>query len=285
MAEGQYFDTKTFKLGSVPVVERIGTDVDSQCPARKKRYASCQEVTQIISSVASRIPKGLIGSRCTANLRIAGEVLPCLLDTGSQVTTIPVSVYTQHFSNQPLMSLNNLLQVEGAAGHVPYLGYVEVTVTFPSEFLGAKFDVSTWALNVPEVGAHHSLVLIGMNTLEPLYSQYIESEDANFQPTEHGYKAILDLLQIRHHQQADSDGVVRLSSKSPVVIPAGHTVSIDGFISTSLPVPGKWVMVEHPASPLPGGICVKNSLVTLSDQVRTRIPVLLCNESDQDVIL
>lgn len=226
MAEDQYFDQTTFKLGSVPVVGRTGTDVDPQCPTTKKRHVSCHEVTPIISTVPSRIPKGLIGFRCTANLKIVGEELPCLLDTGSQVTTIPVSVYNQHFSSQPLKSLNNLLKVEGAAGHaVPYLGYVEMMVTFPSEFLGANFDISTLALIVPGVGARQFPVLIGMDTLEPLYSQNTESEYANFQPTAHGYKTMLNLLQIRHHQQqVDSDGVVRLSSKSPVVIPAGHTV-------------------------------------------------------------
>lgn len=49
--------------------------------------------------------------------------------------------------------------------------------------------------------------------------------------------------------------------------------------------PGKWALAEHPASPLPGGLCVQNSLITLSDQVHTRIPIILCNESDQDVTL
>lgn len=252
---------------SVPVAGRIGTGVDPQCPTIKKKYVGCHEVTPIISTIPSRIPKGLIGSRCTANLKIVGKELPCLLDTGSQVTTIPVSVYNKHFSRQPLKSLSNLLQVEGAAGHaVPYLGYVEMMVTFPSEFLGFNLEVSTLALVVPDV-AHQPLVLIGMNTLEPLYSQHIESEYANFQPTAHGYKTVLNLLQIHHHQQQmESDGNVRLTSKVPVVVPAGHTVCLDGSMHTSLLSPGKWALVEHPTSPLPGGLCVQSSLITLSNQ-------------------
>lgn len=122
---------------------------------------------------------------------------------------------------------------------------------------------------------------ISMNTLEPLYNQYTGSEYANFQPTAHGYKAVLKLLQIHYQQQqVGRDGVVRLASKSPILIPAGHTILIDGFIMLS---PGQWKLVEHPASPLPGGLCVKNSLVMLSSQSHKKIPVILSHESDQDV--
>ncbi|KAE8299872.1 hypothetical protein D5F01_LYC02290 [Larimichthys crocea] len=146
-----------------------------------------------------RLPKGLVRSCCTANIKIAGEEFDCLLDTGSQVTKIPVLFSNQHFADQPVKSLCDLLQVEGATGQaVPYLGYVEMVVTFPSEFLGVNFDVSTLALVVPDVAAHQSPVLIGMNTLEPLYNQHTGSEYANFQPTAHSYKAVLKLLQICH---------------------------------------------------------------------------------------
>ncbi|TKS67456.1 Retrovirus-related Pol polyprotein from transposon 412 [Collichthys lucidus] len=286
MAKIRHFFKTFFKLEPVPVVGRTGTVVDPQCP-NLRNQVECHEVTQINSAVPVRLPKGLVGSRCTANIKIAGEEFDCLLDTGSQVTTIPVSFYNQHFADQPVKSLCDLLQVEGAAGQaVPYLGYVEMVVTFPSEFLGVDLDVSTLALVVPDVGALQSPVLIGMNTLEPLYKQYTGSEYANFQPTAHGYKAVLKLLQIRHQQQqVGSDGVVRLASKSPIVIPAGHTTLIDGFIHASILSSAQWGLVEHPASPLPGGLCVKNSLVMLPSQSHKKIPVILSNESDQDVII
>uniref|UniRef100_A0A3P8UAF7 Gypsy retrotransposon integrase-like protein 1 n=1 Tax=Amphiprion percula TaxID=161767 RepID=A0A3P8UAF7_AMPPE len=278
---------KSFKLDPVPVVGRTGTVVDPQCPNKKKKHVQCQELTQIPPAVPSRLPKGLIGSRCTANIKIAGEEFSCLMDTGSQVTTIPVSFYNQYFADQPVKFLCELLQVEGAAGQaVPYLGYVEMVVTFPSESLGADFDVATLTLVVPDVGAHQSPVLIGMNTLEPLYSQYVGSEFSNFQPTANGYKAVLKLLRIRHQQQqVGSDGVVRLASKSPVLIPAGHTIVVDGSIHNTMTAPGQWALVEHPASPLPGGLLVKSSLIMLPSQSHKKVPVILSNESDQDVTI
>ena len=127
------------------------------------------------------LPRGLIGSKCTGQASIAGQEFSCLLDTGSQVTTIPISIYNQHFSNQPVKPLCDLQQVEGAAWQeVPYLGYIEMTITFPKELIGADMDVCTLAVLVPDVRpGFHSQVLIGMNTLEPHYEQHLESKCAS----------------------------------------------------------------------------------------------------------
>lgn len=96
----------------------------------------------------------------------------CLLDTGSQVTTIPLSFYNSHLSQHPMQPLNHLLEVEGANGQaVPYLGYVQLTLKFPQEFLGTENEVSTLALVVPDL-THVPQILIGTNTLDVLYADY-----------------------------------------------------------------------------------------------------------------
>ena len=128
MAEIKHYSKTSFKLESVPVVGRTGTVVDPQCP-NQKNHIRCHKVTQTTPAVPARLPKGLVESRCTTNVKIAGEEFTCLLDTGSQVTTIPVSFYNQHFADQPVKSLCDLLQVEGASsslswvcgdgGHIP----------------------------------------------------------------------------------------------------------------------------------------------------------------------
>ncbi|KAK7882794.1 hypothetical protein WMY93_028968 [Mugilogobius chulae] len=107
------------------------------------------------------------------------------------------------------------------------------------EFLGTDTDVATLALVVPDVSPDSPTpVLIGMNTLESLYCQYLNSDVPNFQPSAHGYRAVLKLLQIRHKQQeAGSDGVVRLASKVPVLVPAGHTTVVDGSLHASVSSP------------------------------------------------
>lgn len=52
---------------------------------------------------------------------------------------------------------------------MPYLGYVELNITFPKEFLGTEIEVPTLAMVVPNMLATCK-VLIGTNTLDVLYS-------------------------------------------------------------------------------------------------------------------
>lgn len=51
-----------------------------------------------------------------AKLFIEGTPVNCLLDTSSQVTTIPLSFYQDHLSSHPLKSLESLLEVDGQMG-------------------------------------------------------------------------------------------------------------------------------------------------------------------------
>lgn len=159
-------------------------------------------------------------------------------------------------------------------------------MTFPSDFLGAEMDVCTLALVVPDVRPEiQSQVLIGMNTLEPLYEQYLGSEVSNFKPATHGYRAVLQLLQLKHQQsQGPSEGV-GLLSEVPVAVPASQTVVVEGSVRALTPSAGEWALLEHPVTSLPGGLCVRSCLVTLPDHTPYRIPVILTNESEHCVTL
>ena len=72
--------------------------------------------------------------------------------------------------------MSDILEVEGANGEpVPYAGYVEISVKFPKEFIASEPEVQTLALIVPDVRSNSSVpVLIGTNTLDPLYGEYCD---------------------------------------------------------------------------------------------------------------
>lgn len=77
----------------------------------------------------SNLPKRLVGTKSTVQVTISGDPTSCLLDTGSQVTTIPLSYHAQFLAEQPIKPLTTLLEIEGANGQeVLYLGYVELCV-------------------------------------------------------------------------------------------------------------------------------------------------------------
>lgn len=130
---------------------------------------SQEEALLLLRAFLLQKTKGLIGAKCTAQVIVGGKVCSCLLDTGSQVTTIPNSFYREHLSHLSIHSLNNLLEVEGANGQeVPYIGYVETTIKFPKSSFGKDNELPTLALIVPDMHSSLSSVLIGTNTLDAL---------------------------------------------------------------------------------------------------------------------
>ncbi|KAL0160010.1 hypothetical protein M9458_043735, partial [Cirrhinus mrigala] len=284
-------EKRLIKRLTAPVVGQTGAETN-QCPSALNLIVNSQARTSIEQSDSSppfKFPKGLIGTKSTAFVNIKDQEVTCLLDTGSQVTTIPQSFYERHLSEQEIKPLHDLLQVEGAAGQsVPYLGYIELAVTFPKEFVGALIEVNTLALVVPNLNTIiEPLVLIGTNTLDVLYNICSES-GVKHQPIPHGYRAVLKVLEVRHNQTTHPEphGVVKLLGKSAQIVPAGKTVVLEGVSPVNGFQNEKSVLIEHPNLPsLLGGLLVKAILVDLPFGRPYKLPVIICNESDHDVVI
>ena len=163
------------KLLEAPVAGQTGTKRSTKRPRKTKQLASkCGNAI----TTSTILPPKLVGTKCTAQVTIEGHKLNCLLDTGSQVTTIPLSFFHTHLSHHSLKSLDDLLdvelQIEGANGEaVPYLGYVELNLLFPEVFWGKETEVPTLVLVVPDVNSVPQ-ILIGTNSLDVLYSSFVE---------------------------------------------------------------------------------------------------------------
>lgn len=184
------------------------------------------------------LPSKLVGTKCTAQVTVEGHKVDCLLDTGSQVTTIPLSFFQTNLSHNSLKSLDDLLdvelQIEGANGEaVPYLGYVELNLMFPEEFLGKESEVPTLALVVPDVSSVPQ-VLIGTNSLDVLYSNYVERHYCCPQSFLPGYRVVLKILEVRQKQAGPGAlGLIKAKSHTPEVVPAGSTVVVEGWVHMS----------------------------------------------------
>ncbi|KAL1266423.1 hypothetical protein QQF64_002098 [Cirrhinus molitorella] len=259
-----------------------GAELELGCPI----IAHVSNKSQSLRVPNTSLPKGLVGARCTAEVIIADERCNCLLDTGSQVTTVPRSFYEQHLSGHPISPIADILEVEGANGlSVPYEGFIELDITFPEEFFGASVGVPTVALIVPDVKAQ-SLVLIGTNTLDVLYEKYLSVGPQNVQPCSYGYRVVLKTLEIRRRQNTTGIlGHVRLKSKAPKVLAAGQTVVLGGSVTVPCGVK-QTLLVEHsPDSSLPGGVFVKRCLLNQSDNLLNHLPVVLTNETKHDITI
>lgn len=237
-----------------------------------------------------KLPRGLVGIKCTAQVIIAGKDTSCLLDTGSQVTTVPKSFYEQHLSDLTLHPLDDLLEVEGANGQsVPYLGYIELSITFLNDFVGTDLEVHTLALVIPPLrSAVHEQVLVGTNTLDALYAKLQEEPNwSTFQPMQYGYRAVLNILQMRQENSTRCIlGCIKTVGKVPEVVPAGQSVILEGMACVSNAHSEKYVLLEQPsASSLPSGLLVSASLVSLPTKQPCLLPVEVRNETERDIII
>lgn len=141
-----------FKLDWVSVGGRTEAHTSGRSPTSswRSRQAECKAHSRIQPSEDALL-NGLVGPRCTAVVIIEGTRCDCLLDSGSQVTTVSKSFHETYLSLQQILPLNNILEIEGAGGQaVPYLGYVEVTILFPDDIAGKSEEVRTLALVVPD---------------------------------------------------------------------------------------------------------------------------------------
>lgn len=299
----------TFKRLTVPVVGQTGAEESRQRPSdvkndkdnRDKTTAEVNKVSTPAGNIKAQtcsglqhskqnqpfqLPKRLIGVKSTTQVTVRGEEVNCLLDSGSQVTTIPKSFYKQHLSEQKIKPLHDLLEVEGANGQlVPYFGYIEMTITFPKDFIGVPIDVNTLALVVPDTS--QSLMLIGTNTLDVLFDIYSETDLIDRQPLPHGYRVVFKVIELRRKQASNNhQGVVKMQGKMPQVIPAGETVVVEGVALVSGLQDEKSVVIEYPSSsPLPGGLLVKAGLVEFPQLRPHKLPVVISNESDHDIFI
>lgn len=229
----------------------------------------------------------MVGTKSTGQIIIDGTSFNCLLDTGSQVTTISQSFYNSYLYEHEIQPLNNLLEIEGANGQVvPYLGFVELNIAFPPEFLGASMDVDTLALVVPDVrSSQHPCVLLGMNTLDLAYEKALANH-CTFSSAPYGYKAVLKILELRHKLANNLDDTVKLYANGPKVIPAGRTVVVEGIVCGRSLQTEKAVMLEHPSHvSLPGRLTVQSSVVDIPRNQPYHLPVIIHNHSEHSVTL
>ncbi len=205
------------------------------------------------------------------------------------MTAFVCPFYEQNLPGLSITSLDNLLEIEAANGQaVPYLGYVEVRVTFPEDFLGSDIEVITLALVITETGGTAQLkVLIGTNTLDLAYEKYLETNHSVCQAVPFGYRAVIRTIEHKRQQKVNSGiGIVRLPDLTPTVVPAVQNVVLEGVVSVRGQVADKWAVMEPPSySPFTGGLLVVSCLLNLPQHPSRKVPVVLKNETEHDIMI
>lgn len=235
------------------------------------------------------LPKNLIGQRCVASVLVEGIQCDSLLDTGSQVTTVSETFYLTYLSSLPIQPIHSLFEVEGAGGqNVPYLGYIQVVITFPCTVTGVEEELSSLVLVVPDCHFNSKVpLLIGTNVLDRLYQQGIERKGAKFlqNPGANRDYALLFQQVAQNYESERKSFQVRALGKGPITIHAKQETCIPGRVRIKDLTKEVFVLEQPESFPLPGGLILECAVVSVPYWARSKIPVILKNITDHDITL
>ena len=149
-------------------------------------------------------PDRLIGGSPIWTVKLGGVAVRCLVDTGSQVTTVTEQFYRQHLQQHVLKDGGAWLTIRAADGLIiPYLGYFEADVEICGKVLSSR-----GILVVKD--SHSRRALLGMNVLAGLPDLAnclsIKVDNTPNKPGEAGEDRTL--------------GFARLSGPGPIRVPA-----------------------------------------------------------------
>lgn len=210
----------------------------------------------------------LVSSCPHLDLSMGGVTVPCLVDTGSMVSTITESFFSEHFApwGQDRLQSCHWLQLRAANGlAIPYIGYLELDVT-----LCGKVFHGCGILVVQDPPGLSSSVpgILGMNVIRRCYRELFGAHGAGLfdlpvvnQAPGSVLEALLQCHQATTRQSRDLFGTARVRGKRALRIPGG----VMQFIASTCPEQpsGPAVLFEPPESGLPAGLLASPCLIQM----------------------
>lgn len=215
-------------------------------------------------------------------------MVPCLVDTGSMVSTVTESFFHQHFEpwGEERLQACHWLQLKAANGlAIPYIGYLELTIE-----LCGKVMSHCGVLVVRDPPGNSSPQIpgvLGMNVLRRCYGELFGQYGAalfDTAPVVTSPTPLVDAFQKCHAADLQptpkQPGKVKVQGKRAVRIPGGVTKIIPATCSTQYS--GATVLFEPLERGLPAGLLASPALVQV---VRGTAYIPIVNVGDNDVLL
>ena len=233
----------------------------------------------------------LVGPRCESVLSVCGVSAQCLLDTGSQVSTVSASFFDQNLAaSSPLQKIDQLINIEVAGGHeLPYKGFIEVQVRFHKSVTGSSDPIDILLLVVDDTRFNSKVpILLGTNVLKhcfELCKQSMETEHGSFNlkkcKTSRPWKLTYRCL-CTHVSNSTHD--VSLLNVNVVKINANSELLVECHTDVDFVFSGNQGLVSSDGINLPGGLIVTPMLVE-GGSAQGTWQVRVNNPSQVDVII
>ena len=241
--------------------------------SQRGSQAGCQQIQD-----PNSILKRLVGSANEAVIKINGFDCKCLLDTGSQVSTVSEDLCDR--LNLTVQPLNNILKLTDAGGsQLYYSGFVEASLHLTD--LG-DFSIESLLLVVPHTEYHDTVpVLLGKNVLDLSFSHLID-QDLSLDSLSTAWKTALKTIAHLHSMTLGT-----VNTTKPVTLPPSGKTTVHALTrASSVGCLNINVMVDEPSRGLPGGLILTPVLCKLKPDVKSqRIDAEITNMSKRPVTI
>ena len=219
---------------------------------------------------------------------MGGIPVPCLIDTGSMVSTMTESFFLQHFEpwGQDRLRSCHWLRLSAANGlPIPYVGYIELDVELCGKSV-SKCGVLI-VKDPPNMPASQAPGVLGMNVLSRRYRELFGQHGTALFKTPSVLQApspIVDAFQQCHRAETQPVGVdfgrVKVRGRRAQRVPGG-TMKLVAATCMEQQSPTA-VLFEPPETGLPAGLLASPALLRIT---RGTVYVPIVNVGTRDVLL
>lgn len=235
----------------------------------------------------------LLGNCPSVSVIMGGVEVPCLLDTGSMVTTLSESFFKQHFEPWGSEKLHECgwLQLRAANGlAIPYVGYLEMDFVVLGKTIQNKGVLIVKGLSIPSTDTRLP-GLLGMNIIQECYQELFRQHGSDLfdLPSVQEAPAWQCVLQFCQQAESEVSGLgagerqARVGGGSVVCIPAASLRFV--AVTCSLAIDINSMVLFEPLQEqnlLPAGLLASVSLVPVVNGV-AHVPIVNVGGQDAQV--
>lgn len=245
----------------------------------------------LADETAEKQRESAFGDCLSIEVKIAGVKTKCLLDTGSEVSTISESHFRQHFEEQKL-KLSSACWVKLTAANgldIPVLGCLQADVECLGKVLPEKciFVLADSSPDVKEMKGVSGI--IGMNVLCEIQSLFLSAEgmeriDKYSRRDEAQVRRVLAKVEKEAGNLRPDGriGYVKITGKQAVTIPPRCEKVLEGRCGVSTKIRSHVLVEPASGTSLPKGLLVAHVLAKTEDG---KVPVRMVNLSEKAVRL
>ena len=229
----------------------------------------------------------LVGKSPTAEIRINGRKINCLLDTGAEVSTVTESFYNEHLSNEEILE-TSWVKITAANGlGIPYKGVIVADV----EVMGIHVEAGIFVVkdtDNPTTNQRRKKVpgIIGSNIIrlvkDKVSEQASQGASSSSIVTDKNWQSVLMMYGISEHKADTKKNrdkhFAKLCGNEPVLLDAGAINNITCILPKSFD--GDVLVENLVKGHLPSGVTVPSTYARAVNG-KIEVPVLNMNKEDK----